>query len=156
MADPIPNESTALGGSSSKRLSEPRLSIGSSGMPKVDFVQPEGESSPAYLYFIYLIGGCCGLAIFAGAIAVFVFTVIFLIDDEGKVSFHAFGNLSRLSIFFFRRTNFFQLPAINFDAPRPALHSSVRVLGHYWKGDMDLRLGMSQCLRLYGLTFMYV
>lgn len=84
MADPIPNESTAQGGSSSKRLSEPRLSIGSSGMPKVDFVQPEGESSPAYLYFIYLIGGCCGLAVFAGAIALFVFTVIFLIDDEGK------------------------------------------------------------------------
>ena len=139
MADSITNEGTAQGGSSSKRLSEPRLSIGSSGMPKVDFVQPEGESSPAYLYFIYLIGGCCGLAIFAGAIAVFVFTVIFLIDDEGKVSFHAFGNLSRLSIFFFRR--------INFEAPRPALHSSVRVLGHYWKGDMDLRY-RANCPRL--------
>lgn len=83
--DPIPESSGR-----SRRMSEPRLSLNRNGVPTVDFVEAAAtggtDADQAWLIPLYCCGAIFVLALVAGGIAVSVLTIIYLVDDEGKVS----------------------------------------------------------------------
>ena len=84
--DMVPEVTEATDSGKERRSSAPRLSIGAEGLPQLDV----GNNSTANLPpAVQMVMGLCmcvfGLACAAAGVSAFVFTIKFLIDDEGKV-----------------------------------------------------------------------
>ena len=84
--DMVPEATEVTDSGKERRSSAPRLSIGAEGLPQLDV----GNNSTANLPpAVQMVMGLCmcvfGLACAAAGVSAFVFTIKFLIDDEGKV-----------------------------------------------------------------------